>query len=89
VLEPDVPTGPLAPLAPLAGAVEALGRRADARAAEIEQLRRLPPDLSVAMADSGLGRAWTPARYGGLELTVQELLDAVEQLAYHDGSTAW
>ena len=89
MLEPDVPPGPLAPLAPLAGAVDALGRQADARAAEIEQLRRLPPDLSAAMVESGLGRAWAPARYGGLELTVQELLDAVELLAYYDGSTAW
>jgi indole-3-acetate monooxygenase len=83
VLEPDVPTGPLDE------AVDALGRQADARAAEIEHLRRLPPDLSTAMVGAGLGRAWAPARYGGLELTVQELLDTIERLAYHDGSTAW
>jgi alkylation response protein AidB-like acyl-CoA dehydrogenase len=83
VLEPDAPTGPLDE------AVDALGLEADRRAGEIEALRRLPPDLSAGMVASGLGRAWAPARYGGLELTVQELLDAIERLAYHDGSTAW
>jgi alkylation response protein AidB-like acyl-CoA dehydrogenase len=86
VLEPDVRTGPPGPLDV---AVDELARAADERAGEIEQLRRLPPDLSAAMAESGLGRAWAPARYGGLELTVQELLDTIERLAYHDGSTAW
>ena len=86
MLEPDVRTGPPGPLDE---AVDALGRAADTRAGEIEQLRRLPSDLSAAMVESGLGRAWAPTRYGGLELTVQELLDAIEHLAYHDGSTAW
>jgi alkylation response protein AidB-like acyl-CoA dehydrogenase len=86
VLEPDVRTGPPGPLDE---AIDALGHAADARADEIEQLRRLPPELSAAMVASGLGRAWAPARYGGLELTVQDLLDAIERLAYHDGSTAW
>jgi alkylation response protein AidB-like acyl-CoA dehydrogenase len=86
VLEPDVRTGPPGPLDE---AIDALGHAADVRADEIEQLRRLPPELSAAMVASGLGRAWAPARYGGLELTVQDLLDAIERLAYHDGSTAW
>jgi alkylation response protein AidB-like acyl-CoA dehydrogenase len=86
VLEPDVRPGPPGPLD---AAVDALGRAADARAAETEQLRRLPAELSAEMVASGLGRAWAPARYGGLELSVQDLLDAVERLAYHDGSTAW
>src|SRR5204863_3494458 len=61
--------------------VEALGRAADERAAEIGRLRRLPDDLSEALVSTGLGRAWAPARYGGLELPVLDLLDALESLA--------
>ena len=63
--------------------------RRSRRAAEIEELRRLPADLSSALVDTGLGRAWAPARYGGLELPVLELLDAVESLATFEAGTAW
>ncbi len=76
-------------VAELRTAVEALGGEADRRAAEIEQLRRLPADLSSALVDTGLGRAWAPARYGGLELPVLELLDALESLATFEAGTAW
>jgi alkylation response protein AidB-like acyl-CoA dehydrogenase len=30
-----------------------------------------------------------PARYGGGEHHLQEVIDAIERLAYHDGSTSW
>ena len=69
--------------------VEDLGRRAEARAEEIESLRRLPDDLAAGLVEAGLPRALVPARYGGGELPLLELVDAVERLAYHDGSTAW
>ena len=76
-------------VAGLRAAVEALGGEADRRAAEIGQLRRLPTDLSAALVDTGLGRAWAPARYGGLELPVLDLLDALESLAAFEAGTAW
>ena len=76
-------------LAELREAVAALGGQADRRAAEIEELRRLPADLSHALVDTGLGRAWAPARYGGLELPVLELLDTLESLATFEAGTAW
>jgi alkylation response protein AidB-like acyl-CoA dehydrogenase len=69
--------------------VAALGREADERAAEIGRLRRLPDDLSEALVGTGLGRAWAPARYGGLELPVLDLLDALEALATFEAGTAW
>jgi alkylation response protein AidB-like acyl-CoA dehydrogenase len=75
--------------AKLRDAVEALGGQADRRAAEIEELRRLPADLSSALVDTGLGRAWAPSCYGGLELPVLELLDALESLATFEAGTAW
>jgi indole-3-acetate monooxygenase len=69
--------------------IDELGRAADARTDEIEALRRLPDDIASAVVDTGLNRAWAPARYGGLELTVLDVLDSLEALAYHEGSTAW
>jgi alkylation response protein AidB-like acyl-CoA dehydrogenase len=75
--------------AELRTALEAVGGAADARAAEIEDLRRLPDDISNDLVDTGLARAWAPARYGGLELPVLDVLDALEAVAYHEGATAW
>lgn len=69
--------------------VEAVGRDAADRAAEIEELRRLPGDLAIALRDAGLFHAWVPKRYGGAELGVLEVLDAIEALSFHDGSTGW
>jgi alkylation response protein AidB-like acyl-CoA dehydrogenase len=69
--------------------VESVGREASARAAEIESLRRLPDDLAAALRDTGLFRAWVPARYGGAESDALTVLDAIEALSFHDGATGW
>ena len=69
--------------------IEVLGRRADARSAEIEDLRRLPDDLAAGLRDAGFGRALAPAEVGGGEWTIAEVVDAIETLAYFDGATAW
>src|SRR6266511_1562384 len=73
----------------LGPALEELGRLADARAGEIESLRRLPPEICDALVDTGLCRAWAPTGCGGLQLAVPELLEHLEALAYYDGATAW
>ena len=83
----DLPSS--GPAAALRRAVEEVGQTADGRVGEIEDLRRLPDDVSRDLVDSGLARAWAPARYGGLELPVLDVLDALEAVAYHEGSTAW
>jgi alkylation response protein AidB-like acyl-CoA dehydrogenase len=69
--------------------VEAVGREASGRAAEIEDLRRLPDDLASALRDTGMFRAWVPARYGGDEADALTVLDAIEALSFHDGATGW
>ena len=58
-------------------------------ASETEQLRRLPDELAAGLVDCGFPRSLVPARYGGAELHLQDAVDAIERLAYHDGSTAW
>lgn len=73
----------------LAERVRSVGEEADRRAHEIEGLRRLPDDLAASLVDTGLLRAWVPARYGGAEADVMTVLDAIEELAWHDGATAW
>ncbi len=62
---------------------------ADARSDEIEQAGRLPRDIVDALIDSEVFRLWIPKRYGGLEASVGDMLDAIEQAAYHDGATGW
>jgi alkylation response protein AidB-like acyl-CoA dehydrogenase len=69
--------------------VDALGREAAERAREIEAARRLPDDLASGLIATGIARAWAPTAYGGLDETLQDGLDAIERLAYHDGSTGW
>ncbi len=69
--------------------IETLGHEAAARAAEIDAARQLPADLSAKMAASGLNRAWAPSDVGAPELSVAEVVDVLERLAYHEASTAW
>src|SRR5687767_3881546 len=69
--------------------VEELGPDAAARAAEAEQLRRLPDEVAAGLVRTGLPRSLVPAAYGGGEQHLEAVLDAIEALAYHDGSTAW
>ncbi len=73
----------------LAEQLDQVGAEADRRSDEIEELRRLPADLVERLIDTGVFRLWIPARYGGAEADVQTLLDAIERVAYHDGSTGW
>lgn len=62
---------------------------AGARAAEIEQLRRLPPDLVHRLCATGVFKLWVPRAYGGTEGHVLDVVDAVETVSFHDGSTGW
>jgi alkylation response protein AidB-like acyl-CoA dehydrogenase len=66
-----------------------LGEEADRRARETEALRRLPDELAAGLVRSGLLRAWVPEAYGGESLGVLPVLDAIEELAFWDGATAW
>lgn len=74
---------------PLLERCHEVGTRAAARAAEIEAARRLPDDLAADLVATGLFRGWVPAAYGGDELDVMAVFDAIEELAYHDGSLGW
>lgn len=70
-------------------AMVAAARRADERSTEIEAARRLPQDIVDGLIDANAMRVWIPARYGGVEGSVQDMVDALELAGYHDGATAW
>jgi alkylation response protein AidB-like acyl-CoA dehydrogenase len=70
-------------------AVSALREEVRRRADEIEQARRLPPDLSQRFAEAGLYRMCVPQVYGGLELPPCDTMHTIETLARADGSCAW
>jgi len=70
-------------------AVRHVGADADRRSLETEALRRLPDELAQALIATGLLRAWVPKVYGGAEADVLTVLDAIEELSWHDGATGW
>lgn len=59
------------------------------RAEEIEDARRLPPDLSQRFAAAGFYRMCVPEAYGGLELPPARTMETIETLARADAASAW
>lgn len=74
---------------PLIAAAEALFPRLSARSDEIEQARRLPPDLVAELARDGYFRMMIPESLGGLELHPAISFQVMESIAKADGSTGW
>ncbi len=60
-----------------------------ARAAEADQLRRLPDANVAALRQAGLLKVLQPRRYGGCQLTLKSHIDTVAAIARGCGSTAW
>jgi indole-3-acetate monooxygenase len=59
------------------------------RADEIEQARRVPPDLVDALTDAGCFRMLTPRTHGGADLDLTEQMRVIAELAHADGSVGW
>ncbi len=59
------------------------------RAAEAEELRRLPDATIADFRASGLGRLLLPARYGGEQAPFPAILDPVRRMAHGCASSAW
>jgi alkylation response protein AidB-like acyl-CoA dehydrogenase len=60
-----------------------------ARSAEIESLRRLPPDLVADLRAAGVFRMGRSRTRGGPQMTLRQHLEVIEVLARADPSTAW
>jgi alkylation response protein AidB-like acyl-CoA dehydrogenase len=59
------------------------------RAAEAEDLRRLPDATIADFRASGMGRLLLPARYGGEQAPLPAILDPVRRMAHGCASSAW
>lgn len=70
-------------------AVRALTGEIAARAGEIEQARRLPPDLVDALVAAGCFRALVPREQGGSDVGLPRHVEMIETLAAADGSVGW
>jgi alkylation response protein AidB-like acyl-CoA dehydrogenase len=59
------------------------------RAAEAEEMRRLPRPVVDAMLEAGLYRMSRPKAFGGLEVDPITIFRVVEEVARHDSAAAW
>ena len=59
------------------------------RAAEAEQLRRLPDANVAELRSAGLFKVLQPRRCGGFEMSLHTHIDTVAEIARGCGSTAW
>jgi indole-3-acetate monooxygenase len=69
--------------------ITALAPMVERLAPEIEQGRRLPPELVSALKSARIYGMLVPRRYGGLELDPLSAFRAVAALARLDGSVGW
>ncbi|XXX81034.1 acyl-CoA dehydrogenase family protein [Sorangium sp. So ce134] len=70
-------------------AVRDLAPSIAARSAEIEEARRLPPDLLEQLKAAGCFRMFLPRSHGGHEVDLRTGMDVLETLARADGATGW
>jgi alkylation response protein AidB-like acyl-CoA dehydrogenase len=60
-----------------------------ARAREVEGLRQIPVESIRELTEAGVFRALTPRRYGGTELDVQPLYEALIEISRGCSATGW
>ena len=80
---------PEATVADVLAAVEALTPTIAGRAAEVEAVRRVPPDLFDAVARTGALRLLLPRSHHGIGADLPAALRVFEALARADASVAW
>lgn len=73
----------------LVAAASALVPALRQRAAQVDQLARLPQESIDDLNAAGLLELTTPHRYGGKQVSVRTFLDVVAELGRGDASTAW
>jgi len=80
---------PTLTVADVLAAVSALGPTITARAGEIETARELPTDLLDDLLAAGAFRLLLPASHGGVEATLPDAIEMIDELAAADASTGW
>jgi alkylation response protein AidB-like acyl-CoA dehydrogenase len=67
----------------------ALGPLIDAAALASEDATELAPEVIGAIDDAGLFSIMAPRDLGGAEARPEDIIDAISELSYWDGSTGW
>ena len=70
-------------------AVRELAPHIASRGDEIEQGRRVPPDLVEELTEAGCFRMLVPRSHGGAELDLPAQMRVIDELARADGSVGW
>ncbi len=70
-------------------AARALADLVAERAPEGDFARAIPRDLARKLAEAGLFRVCVPARYGGAERHVRDVVRVIEEIGRADGSAGW
>jgi 3-hydroxy-9,10-secoandrosta-1,3,5(10)-triene-9,17-dione monooxygenase len=86
---PRGPNGEDVAYAAMLARAEALIPKLRDRAAQTEELRRLPPETERDLHDTGLFRLVQPKRVGGSEFDYVALVDCADALGQGDASVAW
>ena len=74
---------------PLITQARTLAAQVAPRGAEIEALRRIPPDISRAMGEAGFYRMFVGEPVGGLEVSPRVAAEVYEALAQGDAACGW
>jgi alkylation response protein AidB-like acyl-CoA dehydrogenase len=69
--------------------IDALSCMLPARGEEIENARRIPVEIIAQMKAAGIFRMFIPNDYGGLELDLPTIIDALRVLSRGDASVGW
>ncbi|MBW7974890.1 acyl-CoA dehydrogenase family protein [Bradyrhizobium sp. BR 10289] len=77
------------PLEEIFAGIKELAPEIQARAAEIESARRVPPDLVARLRYIGLFRMFVPRSHGGLELDFPDGVEVMKAMTRLDGSMGW
>ena len=66
-----------------------IAKEAEKRKSEIEQQRNVPKDIIDETKALSLSRLWVAKEYGGPQMSVAEVMELWQNMAYHSGSLAW
>jgi alkylation response protein AidB-like acyl-CoA dehydrogenase len=86
-VETDHDAGPTAEV--ILQRVEELGPRIDDAADQVNELRRMPDDLTEDLRRAGVFRMGFPLSWGGPEMRLEDQVRVIELLAMRDASVAW
>lgn len=70
-------------------AIKEIGPSIAERSTEIEQARRLPPDVVDLIKPTGAFRMYVPDELDGPGINAWESLEILEELSYHEGAAGW